>query len=531
MKILRMLSLLLIAAGSTLLFWPSTTPEIVWAPSAAPVDVETFGWDPESVGLSADWASQQPAFQLTDVDGRAIVQDNVRANVRLWEANLRVCNDQPWHEYQLDGDCTAWGAVGAIEDTATEQIEAGQFARCRRLDPTYLYGAGRVWVLNGRIRGDGCTGAAIAKAAKDFGVLPKDQAPPYSLQRSKEWGRNGPPAQYREIAEKNRVRTVALAKSAADVRNAVVNRFGVTIASDWGNPQKKYVRQDGRWVARRTGRWMHQMRVDGYDGSSPSGKRYFHIDNSWPASQHPTPIDGSPPGGFWIEEAEIEYIVAQGDTWIFSDFDGFPARELDWSVFTAQHETPLNVVGQTQQPADLTPEGEDTMPFNTLLGCTLLLVGLALVTRIRCCTVLLAACMAGGLACTAVAQDVNFAAFDLSPPVLMQQAEPDFRVWGFADVSAETQTALPLVEAYCPTDLACPNCAKLQNTIKSGDHEVRVRYVKLPHDEMPGDVKSVGIYPVLRIPGSPTLRYGYTDMTGLKKMVREAGSLNTALLQ
>ena len=81
---------------------------------------------------------------------------------------------------------------------------------------------------------------------------------------------------------------------------------------------------------------MHQMCVDAYDGSSPSGARYFHVQNSWGPNAHPKPIDGSPPGGFWVTEAEIEYITAQGDSWAFSDFEGFPAA-LDLAPLRPRH--------------------------------------------------------------------------------------------------------------------------------------------------------------------------------------------------
>ena len=44
---------------------------------------------------------------------------------------------------------------------------------------------------------------------------------------------------------------------------------------------------------------------------------------------HPAPLNGEPPGGFWIEESTMNYIAAQGDCWAFSNFDGFPARDID----------------------------------------------------------------------------------------------------------------------------------------------------------------------------------------------------------
>jgi C1A family cysteine protease len=79
---------------------------------------------------------------------------------------------------------------------------------------------------------------------------------------------------------------------------------------------------------------MHQMCVVGYDGSrGPAGR--FYILNSWGAAAHPAPLADEPPGGFWVEAADMDYITRQGDSWAYSDFDGFPAQQLTIDVFAS----------------------------------------------------------------------------------------------------------------------------------------------------------------------------------------------------
>ncbi|HTN03319.1 MAG TPA: hypothetical protein VL132_15630 [Planctomycetaceae bacterium] len=339
-RFLLILAALLIAGGVTITIRIGGQPAPEAAPPVieglpiedAPADVDgPEGWSGvESLTITAAWAAQQPAFQLIHPDsGEPVWQDNANARVCQWETQAALIGGElPPNVPQEIGDCTSQGAATAIERMQSGGGIRGPPAEFREVSTMWLYGVGRVWIAQGRFGpGDGCSGAAIAQAARDYGVLPLDTPglPSYSGATAREWGRKGPPEQFKAIAAQYRVKTVSRLRSAGDVRDAVCNDHGVTIASDWGTANSVMRVRDGRIVAVRHGRWMHQMCVDGYDGSVP-GRRYYHITNSWGPNLHPQPIDGSPPGGFWVEEKEIEYIVAQGDTWAYSDFDGFPAR-------------------------------------------------------------------------------------------------------------------------------------------------------------------------------------------------------------
>jgi len=315
-----------------------------------PIPVETYtppaaavaeqGWaGPEAVQLSKPFADAQPKFELTDEFGRSIVQDNERANVRQWEAIQQVLGSIPRNQPQEIGDCTSWGSKHAIENEQAAGIVQGRNASWRPVFAPFQYGVARHDILHDqlRYRGDGATGASVAQAAKEAGVLPADLEglPKYSGALARDWGNNGPPEKWRIEAAKYKVKTVALARTVAQVRDAICNGYGVATASPWGNPKHQYQRMDGRLVAKRTGVWMHQMCIDGYDGSSPSGKRYYHLTNSWGEDYHPAPIDGSPKGGFWVEEADVEFMVRPMDTYIYSSFDGFPVQPLNIPVFGA----------------------------------------------------------------------------------------------------------------------------------------------------------------------------------------------------
>lgn len=317
----------------------NSVPVETYVPPATAVAEQ--GWaGPEAVKLSEPFALAQPKFELTDELGRPIVQDNERANVRQWFSLRQVLGEVPTNHPQAIGDCTSQALMHAVENEQAGGILAGRLASWRPVSSMFAYGAGRHDILRDqlRFRGDGCTGGAIAQSAKEIGVCPSDLPgfPAYNGQTAREWGNNGPPEKWRAEAAKYKVKTVAQLNTVNQVRDAVCNGFGVLTASPWGNPKHQYQRLDGRWVAKRSGTWMHCMCIDGYDGSSPSGKRYFHLTNSWGEDYHPVPIDDSPRGGFWVEESDVEqYMLPARDTWALSSFDGFPIKPLDIPVFGA----------------------------------------------------------------------------------------------------------------------------------------------------------------------------------------------------
>ena len=294
-------------------------------------------------------AADMPAFAVTGPDGLPAVKDNARATVLLWKAAERVLGHQFEHLVQQVGDCVSFGAANAVRYLLAVQIdqEFGS-SEFRGPFPPYIYGISRVQIGGGRVgNSDGSIGAWAAKGVQEYGIVAADDpgVPPYSGSVARQWGRQGSPRDLIALGKQRLVKTVANAKTAAEVRDAICNGYPVTIASDFGS--KRMIPQDGRIVAKRDGtRWMHQMCVIGYDGSGPQS--YWYVINSWEPSMHPAPLNGEPPGGFWIEESTMNYIAAQGDSWAFSNFDGFPSRDIDpaFNIFSRtepQAEQPTRV--------------------------------------------------------------------------------------------------------------------------------------------------------------------------------------------
>jgi hypothetical protein len=286
-------------------------------------------------GLIENWAEEaapiiaaNPPFQLVDAEGNAIVQDNANANVRLWDGVVKARGSHLRNYPQQVGDCVSFGVKNAVEYLFAADGERD----FREVHPSYFYGYARVIVGKGAVRGDGAVGAWGAKAAKDGGTLffADNGAPAYSGSLARQWGQQGPPQAFIDIAKTRRVKTIAPVKTAVQCRDAICNGYPVTVASMFGTTDIQEV--DGRWVANPNAQWAHQMCVIGYDGSGAVD--YFYVLNSWGEAAHPRPLQGEPPGGFWVTFDTMDRKMCKpGDCWSFSDLDGFPARELDFNVF------------------------------------------------------------------------------------------------------------------------------------------------------------------------------------------------------
>lgn len=301
-------------------------------PEPSTPEADRYGWaGPEVVAQAAPIVESMPPFQIEGVK-----QDNRTANVRLWEFSKAVNggNHLPNIPQQV-GDCVSWGAKNAVDYLQCVQITRGP--PTHDFHPAfapYIYGISRVQVGNGRLSGDGSIGAWAAEGVRKFGILRNDygNVPPYSGSVARKWGRRpGPPDEFIDEARKFPVETVAPVRSADEVRDAICNGYPCTIASNWGGRQDAGLsRKYNRVVFRRSGSWSHQMSVIAYDGSQ--GEPLFYVLNSWGPRAHPKPTDDAPPGGFWITETDMDRIASAGDSFAFSGFKGFPARELDFHI-------------------------------------------------------------------------------------------------------------------------------------------------------------------------------------------------------
>lgn len=245
--------------------------------------------------------------------------------------------------YQMTGSCVGNGVGQALWRLIAVEVVRLRDPE-RHLLPFWLLAYGKSRERAGmRGRGEGSFGSAAAEAAKADGFLdaaesglpqPSDGATGLTWGRAAEleWSDGAAvPAKWLEASRKHLVRTVSQVKSADDVREAIRNYYPVTIASDWGGAMKCPVR-DGHLMNARQTTWMHQMSVHAWKDHPTLGE-IFYVLNSWGPTVHGDDPAGGQPGGFWVAKKDMDYIARQGDSFAFSQFDGFPSQELDFSAF------------------------------------------------------------------------------------------------------------------------------------------------------------------------------------------------------
>ena len=279
--------------------------------------------------------------------------DSSGAQVALWEFAQSINGGEHFPTFRQEtGDCVAQGAANAINYLQAVQIAShGQSARFRCAFAPWIYGVSRTAedIGAGRLRRSaGSVGSWAANAVERYGVLAADVpgVPEYSGRISDQWGYQGPPAEYFDEAEDFVVETVAQVNSYEDVRDALANGYPVTVASNQGFRMQAKVHR-GKAFGMPSGQWAHQMCLIAVDDQAdcPDGsKGACYCLNSWGSAAHGPPAGDEPPGGFWISRRVVERMVRQGDSWAYSNFSGFPLRDLDFRIFGATAEQEQDLV-------------------------------------------------------------------------------------------------------------------------------------------------------------------------------------------
>jgi hypothetical protein len=243
--------------------------------------------------------------------------------------------------YQQVGSCVGHGKANAEWYLQVCQIAVGG-RNDRLVLPYEPYGYAQSRVCAGiRGGGDGSTGSGAAKAAMKYGVLSSELPNLPAFERGEKtitfsgsvdrsWGRAGAPENWITEGFKHLVKTTALVRSAEDVKKALQNLYPVTIASNWGGQMRPSVR-DGVLLNRRVTSWAHQMSVIAW-WKHPSLGDIFYILNSWSHTAHGEDPAGGPPGGFWVLASDMDYITRQGDSYAYSDVNGFPSRRPNFNI-------------------------------------------------------------------------------------------------------------------------------------------------------------------------------------------------------
>jgi hypothetical protein len=310
------------------------------------VDAENLGWVPydlrsDTSKLAHNLAVEaMPKFNIVGAVGAE------PDKVFLWDPIRKLLNghDVPLM-YQATGSCVANGAETVVNNLQALDIAIRNDAEVYvPLFLGYHYGRGRFHSgINGR--GEGSTGSGQAEAIREDGVvaynvdgLPQPKITPIDGGNGEIWTwgagvemtwSDGKRIQdtWIQLGRKRLCKTTSPIRNSEDAKASIANYYPITIASDWGGMMQPPV-TEGVLLNRRVTTWNHQMCILAY-WKHPKLGLIFWIQNSW-ADAHGRCPSGAPAGGFWVKAKDVDYICSQGDSFAFSQWDGFPAQDLSY---------------------------------------------------------------------------------------------------------------------------------------------------------------------------------------------------------
>lgn len=268
----------------------------------------------------------------------------------LYDLELRATGRLLPRIWQQIGSC-----VGAAAARSYEQSQAGDAVvrntgeQIKTIYPWATWGIGRE--LGGlHSRGGGSFGASQAKAVAEWGMLPADdpRLPQptrrgnwlvWSAKIETDWSvpRSWPLDQQalKPLANNHTIGYVARIRDLGNLRQALAQGYGVTVASSFGTAPAV---RSGLLVGDWNRSWAHQMSISGYRFHEGIGL-VFAIDNQWGPDAHPrcpwleAKYAGQVNGSFWITEATMSRILAARSSEVFAhgNTKDFPSRPIDWA--------------------------------------------------------------------------------------------------------------------------------------------------------------------------------------------------------
>ena len=233
------------------------------------------------------------------------------------------------HERQTTGDCVSHSTRNAVDVTRCHEIVGGDREDFEARGATEaIYGS----------RGHGGQGMSCSKAArfvhqnggilvrKDYGFINFSK---YNSSVGSRWGTRGVPSDVVKEGKKHQVKTISLIKTIEEARDALANGYALSVCSNYGFSS----RRSEHGLARRSGSWNHAMCWCAMDDTREvHNETLFLIQNSWGAFNSGPKGHDQPDGSFWVREKDARGMLAQNGAWVFSDVDGFPPRQVEWTI-------------------------------------------------------------------------------------------------------------------------------------------------------------------------------------------------------
>jgi hypothetical protein len=243
--------------------------------------------------------------------------------ILLYKAWEDVLGKYPAYPAQEIGDCVSFGHGHGNDLLQCIECGLGQPVEYRETDTEFIYGASRevAGILGSS---DGSYGAAAVKAMTTIGLLSREMLGSdgtYSGDRARAWGQTGPPQDVELKAAPFKLGSAALVSTWEDLVAAITNGYPVTICTSQGFT----LTRDSDGFCAASGTWGHCMLIAGVRFDRPGAC----IIQSWgPNMPNGATVLDQPDFSFWAEQAVIEQILGEGDSWALSKSPAFVKREL-----------------------------------------------------------------------------------------------------------------------------------------------------------------------------------------------------------
>jgi hypothetical protein len=226
---------------------------------------------------------------------------------------------------QVTGDCVSHSGRNAGDITRAYEI--------------LVKGDAEEWVARGATEviyglrghcGQGMSCSRAAEVSTTIGFAIRKQYVGYDLSKyngslgARSWcPRNVPKDLLAQIADR-KFQTTTIIRTVEEARDALANGYGISICSGQGFTETR----DNKGFARAWGSWPHAMTLGACDDRD--GNMDFLVLNSWGKwndGGHPDfgPI---PNGSFMVKAEVIAKMIRGGGTFVYSNFDGFPAQKI-----------------------------------------------------------------------------------------------------------------------------------------------------------------------------------------------------------
>ncbi len=227
-------------------------------------------------------------------------------------------------ERQTTGDCVSHSTRNAVDITRAVEIDVkGEAESFEARGATEA-----IYQSRGHMgQGMTCSGAA-RYVNKSGGILLRKDYGDVDLSTYKSSlgaKKRIPNDIYITEAKKHQVTTISLVATIEEARDALANGYSLSCCSGIGFTSNR----DTNGISNRKGSWSHAMAWIACDDTREIyDETLFLIQNSWGQWNSGPKRHGQPDGSFWVREKDARSILNAKGSFVFSDVDGFPARQL-----------------------------------------------------------------------------------------------------------------------------------------------------------------------------------------------------------